>query len=97
MKKLTCLRCGAKMQLMGQKKIQLGEAGLVTGILPNLAAGALDTEIYVCPTCGKMEFYWVQETQPPVEDALPQVRCPICGRQHDFDYPKCPFCGHRYR
>ena len=22
--------------------------------------------------------------------------CPNCGRSHDFDYPKCPFCGHSY-
>lgn len=25
---------------------------------------------------------------------IPQVRCPACGQNHDFDYPKCPYCGH---
>ncbi len=27
---------------------------------------------------------------------LPQKKCPNCSKEHDFDYPKCPFCGHEY-
>lgn len=27
-------------------------------------------------------------------DGMPQKKCPVCGRNHDFDYPKCPHCGH---
>lgn len=30
-------------------------------------------------------------------EALPQRQCPHCGLTHDFDYPKCPGCGHRYK
>lgn len=30
------------------------------------------------------------------EDSLPQKTCPKCGNRHDFDYPKCPNCGHKY-
>ena len=26
---------------------------------------------------------------------IPQVRCPVCGILHDFDYPQCPKCGNR--
>lgn len=29
-------------------------------------------------------------------DGVPQVRCPACGRNHDFDYPRCPRCNHLY-
>ncbi len=32
--------------------------------------------------------------KPVVNDALPQRKCPRCGKSHDFDYPKCPFCGY---
>ena len=32
----------------------------------------------------------------PIDDDLPQRKCPRCGKQHDFDYPQCPFCGHTY-
>ena len=28
---------------------------------------------------------------------LPQKECPACGKHHDFDYPRCPFCGHDYQ
>ena len=33
------------------------------------------------------------ETQKP---SLPQVKCPKCGTTHDFDYPNCPKCNHKY-
>ena len=29
-------------------------------------------------------------------DGVPQVRCPSCGKNHDFDYPKCPCCDFAY-
>jgi len=31
-----------------------------------------------------------------VDDALPQKKCPRCGKEHDFDYPKCPYCKFDY-
>ena len=27
-----------------------------------------------------------------IENNLPQVKCPACGKEFDFDYVKCPFC-----
>ena len=29
-------------------------------------------------------------------DGMPQKKCPTCGREHDFDFPKCPYCKHDY-
>lgn len=29
-------------------------------------------------------------------DGVPQVRCPNCGKTHDFDYPKCVYCDYDY-
>lgn len=28
------------------------------------------------------------------DNSLPQIKCPNCGNLHDFDYPKCPYCGY---
>jgi DNA-directed RNA polymerase subunit RPC12/RpoP len=28
-------------------------------------------------------------------DGVPQVRCRACGKEHDFDYPACPYCGQQ--
>ena len=28
--------------------------------------------------------------------SVPQIKCPKCGIEHDFDYPKCPNCKHKY-
>ena len=78
------------MEFAGREQLQLGKTGWILGDLPNLLAGALDLEVYACPACGKIEFFI------PSEEELPQRKCPVCGRQHDFDYPKCPHCGHRY-
>ena len=30
------------------------------------------------------------------EEGMPQKKCPTCGKEHDFDYPKCPYCKHDY-
>lgn len=39
---------------------------------------------------------WNSESKVVVNDELPQRKCPRCGKHHDFDYPKCPYCSHDY-
>ena len=94
MRDLDCLRCGTPMTFVRREKIQLGETGWILGDLSNLLAGSLDAEIWVCPICGKLEFFRVNvhEDDPP----LPQKTCPRCGKAHDFDDPRCPFCKYDY-
>lgn len=94
MSKLSCLRCGEQMQFLTRENIQLGKTGWILGDLPNLFAGALQTDIYFCPNCRKLEFYAADETV--AGDELPKKTCPKCGTVHDFDYPRCPKCGHSY-
>ncbi len=90
--KLLCLRCGKEMIHKKTEKLQLGETGWILGDLPNLLSGAMEVEIYACSACRKLEFFMVGAG----EEELPQIKCPKCGRSHDFDYPKCPFCKHNY-
>ena len=101
MKDLKCLRCGTEMNSLGREKVQLGEYGPFLGHISNLMAGAMELDLFACPKCGKVEFF------SPVPDAgepsyltdpeLPQQQCPNCGGIHDFDFPKCPYCGMKYR
>lgn len=93
MQDLHCLRCNIKMNHIGTKKLQLGETGWVLGDLPNLLAGALEVDIYTCSECGKIEFFHA-EHEP--EESIAQTQCPNCGKMHDCDYPKCPFCKYDY-
>ena len=30
------------------------------------------------------------------KDGMPQKKCPTCGKEHEFDYPRCPYCKHDY-
>lgn len=93
----TCLRCGAVMRFAGREKLQLGKTGWLLGDLPNLIAGALDVSIMACPRCGKLEFFSGDAFGTAADSSsLPQRTCPACGICHDFDYPKCPRCGHIY-
>lgn len=39
---------------------------------------------------------WDPKDKVIVDDTLPQRKCPKCGKEHDFDYHKCPFCGFDY-
>ena len=98
MKDYTCLRCGTTMEFLAREQLQLGKTGWFFGDLPNLLAGALEVNIYVCPHCRKIEFYAVDEApeEDGPEEELPKKTCPACGTVHDFDYPKCPGCGYDY-
>ena len=73
--------------------IQLGKTGLLSGTWPNLLAGAVRTEVYRCKECRRLEFFAAEE----VSQDIPQTTCPVCGKSHDFDYPRCPFCKHEYQ
>ena len=89
MKSINCLRCDKKMDYIMTEDIQLGKQSFIFGDWPNLLAGALTVSVYRCPKCGKIEFF-----SDEGGDSLPQVTCPNCGKEHDFDYPKCPHCNH---
>ena len=96
--KPECLRCGQSMRCVGREQLQLGKTGWLLGDLPNLLAGAMEVDIYVCPECRKLEFYLAEDETEEETDSeeMPQKRCPKCGKQHDFDYPRCPFCKFDY-
>lgn len=86
--KLKCLRCNSPMEFVKSEKIQLGERGIP---FSHIISGALEADIYYCEECGKLEFYHTQDM------LLAKVQCPNCGKTHDKDYPKCPFCKYDYR
>lgn len=111
-RELDCLRCGTRMNYIRREKFQMGEAGWLLGDLPHLIKGAMELDVYSCPFCGKVEFFQVTgdgevsqmenpgngETEffQTMGEELPQVKCPVCGKVHDFDYGRCPFCKHEY-
>ena len=92
--KIDCLRCSKKMHYVGTEKIQFGQTSWLLGDIPNLLAGAMEVDVYCCPDCRKVEFFLAEEEE--IDEELPQKQCPECGKMHDFDYPKCPFCKHNY-
>ena len=99
MRHINCLRCEHQMDYAGREKLQLGKTGWVLGDLPNLLAGALEVDIYICPKCGKLEFFngnYEGETNRYRLENLPSKVCPVCELEIDFDYPKCPCCGHEF-
>ena len=92
-KSLNCLRCGGGDGPRLYENIQLGKTSLLFGDWPNILAGAMRAEVWCCKDCGRLEFFSAPDD---TDGSLPQTTCPNCGRNHDFDYPKCPFCGHSY-
>lgn len=30
------------------------------------------------------------------QDSISKIKCVACGKEHEMDDPKCPFCGHVY-
>lgn len=82
------------MQYVMTRKIQLGQKSVLLGDLSNLISGAIEVDIYSCLSCGKIELFQSLESKEP--GGIKQVKCPRCGRIHDMDYPKCPFCKYDY-
>ena len=91
---LKCLRCCAGMQYVKTEMLQLGQTSWIFGDWPNLIAGAMEVDIYACPSCGKIEFFQAESAAEPLQIA--QRTCPVCGKVHDADYLRCPFCRHLY-
>lgn len=92
---LACLRCGTEMQFLKVEHIQLGKTSLLLGDWPNLLAGALEVELYLCPSCRKLELFQA-DIEPQETNRIAQKTCPQCGLVHDLDDPKCPRCRYRY-
>ena len=100
MRELNCLRCGAAMSFLKSESIQLGEHGFFMGDLAHLLAGGLAVDIYICPECGKVEFFQREPTAyldegKPRSEVLNQVACPHCGAKHDPKLSRCPACGRK--
>lgn len=94
MKTIQCLRCNIAMQHVMDTKFQLGQTGWLLGDWPNLLAGALEAAVYTCPNCGKIELFQLEPNG--ARDAIAKRQCPHCGKWHDMDDPKCPFCKYKY-
>ena len=92
MKQPLCPYCRTEMIFYAHQPIQLGKTGWVLGDLPNLVAGAMKTDIFVCPDCRRIEFFLAEEEELEENRTLPQVTCPKCGTTYDFDTPYCPRC-----
>ena len=92
---IRCLRCDREMSLIRQENLQLGKTSWIFGDLDNLFAGGLAVDILCCPECGKLEFFRCNWSGLGEEEDghIAQTKCPRCGRKHDLDDPKCPFCG----
>ena len=58
---IKCLRCGAKLENIGSEEIQLGHESFLLGSLSNLLSGSLSVDIYKCPECDKLEFYYGED------------------------------------
>ena len=96
-KAVICLHCDRKMNLIRTEKLQLGQTGWILGDLPNLLAGAMDVDIYSCPSCRKLEFYQGDgEADQQASSGIAQKICPKCGLEHDLDDPRCPRCKFHY-
>ncbi len=45
------------MQDLGQQEFQLGKQSFFFGDLGNILAGSFVVQLYICPKCGKIEFF----------------------------------------
>lgn len=96
-RELRCLRCGGEMQLARREKLQLGQTGWITDDWGNLLAGAMEVDFWCCPDCGKIELFqprYGEDSGDYAAAGVPHKTCACCGKEIDFDFPRCPYCKH---
>ena len=54
---LQCPRCGVELQYVGTKKFHEGTRWGVLGELGELFVKKEHFDVYVCPRCGRVEFF----------------------------------------
>ena len=55
-KNIECQRCETEMRFIKRENLQLGKQSFWHD-WNHILHGALDVDIYVCPACGKIEFF----------------------------------------
>ncbi len=100
-KNLRCLRCeNSEMRFLKREDIQLGKQSFWHD-WNHILHGSLDVDIYVCPKCGKLEFFAPQPVMDSmrVEEICSKPgeivarRCTECNRIVPKDLTCCPGCG----
>lgn len=87
MEEIKCLRCNNKMNVAKGLQLRVGEKSILLHRLPD----GIEVDVYQCTNCGKLEFFSNKD------DLITNIECPSCGKTHDKDYPKCPFCKYNYK
>ena len=82
---LTCLRCGAEMVAPGTREFQLGRETIFFD--SHLWEGAMELEIFGCPSCGKIEFF-----SEKTREWAAEYECPVCHARYPRDAECCPKC-----
>jgi hypothetical protein len=55
---LKCLRCDAIMKDAGPMRLHEGAKWGVLGLVGEMMVKRLEVDTYICPTCGKFEFFF---------------------------------------
>jgi len=54
---LFCLRCKERLEYTGKKRLHAGDNWGVIGNIGELMVEQLSLDMYVCPQCGRVEFF----------------------------------------
>jgi len=101
---LYCPACTSRLHLLAREDIQLGKQSFWHD-WNHLLHGSLDVEIYICPRCGRLEFYAPLETVMAREEEnkhtqpgeIVAYKCADCGKILTTDMRCCPNCGETDR
>ncbi len=82
--------------------LQKGDVGPWIGNLNFSMQGGLEVDIYSCPKCGKIEFFWPgilddQRFEEVLEDLPPDVTQNLVGVSRDgIPQVQCPCCRTKH-
>lgn len=94
-----CPGCGSTLRLVGTEQFRIGGTSggwkLLFGEWAELGETMMGLEMWVCPSCRRVEFRVPAAFQVP-EDQVRGLRyaCPGCGGDVYMGETRCAACGH---
>ena len=75
------------MEVVKDLVLRIGEPEM---LMMRRVPNGIQVDVHQCLGCGKLEFYHNKD------ELITKIKCPNCGKVHDKDYPKCPYCKYDY-
>jgi len=72
-----------------------GEWSFIVGDIVEIQQEPLPMQVFICPTCGKIELFANEQTSRILLSRQGLKKCANCGKKIPLASESCPHCGSK--